>query len=213
MRRRRRRALLPQVRPARWGSPRRGPTGRAARIGSDRRICRYRGPPRPGCRCRGCRPDARSRRDRATDSPPRSRCGCASGRSTDSAIHRRPASCTDRRPWRTPPFRRRCRGARPFPSRRWLPRPPASSPGLYRRSTAACRSRRPYSPPLVPSRILPFTAVGAIVSLYPNSGSATSVDSAVLPVLASSATSFESSVARYTLSPYTATPRLFDPQQ
>ena len=80
-------------------------------------------------------------------------------------------------------------------------------------SSAAMNPRMPWSPPVEPTMILPSTASGASVKAYASRMSATSTRHSSVPVVASIATTWASSVAMNTLSPSTATPRLFAPQQ
>src|SRR6185312_8801091 len=71
----------------------------------------------------------------------------------------------------------------------------------------------PYSPPEMPTITLSPTISGAIVSLYPASGSSTCTSHCTAPVFASSATRCASSVAMNTVPSEIATQRLFGPQQ
>ena len=80
-------------------------------------------------------------------------------------------------------------------------------------SYASTNPRIPNSPPLTPTMIFPSAARGTMVKEYPSAGAAARTSQATFPVCRSSAMTRASRVARYTRSPYTATPRLTTLQQ
>src|SRR3569833_3422802 len=75
-------------------------------------------------------------------------------------------------------------------------------------SSAVTQPRTPSSPPLLPIRTLPFTTTGAIVIVSPLLISPSLVCQSSLPVLASIATVWLSSVFRNTFPLSNASPRL-----
>src|SRR3954452_381605 len=80
-------------------------------------------------------------------------------------------------------------------------------------SSAVTQPRTPISPPLLPTSTLPLTTTGAIVIVSPLLISPSLVCQSSLPVLASIATVWLSSVFRKTLSLLKASPRLTTSQQ
>ena len=74
-------------------------------------------------------------------------------------------------------------------------------------SSATTKPRMPSPPPDTPTMIIPSTASGAMVILWPAAGSATRRSQTVSPVTASSATTAASAVPMKTWSQYRATPR------